>query len=461
MKIKGFIGRIWTSVFDDYPSCLIPQKWAAESLMVLLSNTIMLPLVHQDFKNEVAREGDVVNTRRPGTFEAKRKKDGDDVVSDDPTATNVKVTLDQHIYESFIVYDVAESTSFVDLLTMYIQPAMDSIAQIVDQILHAQAYNFLGNTVGKLGVAPDETTVIALREKMNENKVPMAGRNCVITPSTEGDLLEVTQFVNANQVGDDGSAMREGNVGRKFGINFFMTQNALNVPSGNTVKTGLVNNVGGYAAGATSIVTDGRSSDPVAGEWVIFEGDNTPQLCTVFAVNTLTISPGLRYDIDDDAAMTVYKAGAVDQAVAPTGYAADWNKDIVIDGFTVAPKSGQMITFGTTDSYKYGAVNTPTTTSMLLDRSLEAAIADNAVVGIGPAGNYNFCFHRNAIAFVTRPLQLPLGGSGVQSAVANYGGLGLRVTIGYDMVKQGHRVTIDLLAGVKVLDTNLGCLMFG
>lgn len=461
MKLKSFIGRVWNPIYDDYPSCFIPEKWAAESLMVLLANTIMLPLVHQDFKMEVAREGDVVNTRRPGTFEAKRKKDGDDVVADTPTAVNVQVKLDQHIYESFIIYDVAESTSFVSLLDTYLVPAVESIAQMVDQILHAQAYQFLSNVVGKLGVAPDETTVIALREKMTTNKVPLAGRNCVIGPNTEGDLLEVAQFVNANQVGDDGSALREGNIGRKYGINFFTTQNALSVPSGSTVKTGLVNNANGYAAGATSIVTNGRSADPVPGEWVIFEGDNTPQLCTAFGAETLTISPGLRYDIVDDAAMTVYTAGAINQAVAPTGYAVGWNKTIVIDGFAVAPKTSQMVTIGTTDSYKYGAINTPTTVSMLLDHSLEAAAADDAVVGLGPAGNYNFCFHRNAIAFVTRPLQLPPVGAGVKTAVANYNGLGLRVTIGYDMVKQGIRVTIDLLCGVKVLDTELGCLMLG
>jgi len=37
----------------------------------------------------------------------------------------------------------------------------------------------------------------------------------------------------------------------------------------------------------------------------------------------------------------------------------------------------------------------------------------------------------------------------------------LRVTITYDGEKQGHLVTVDILCGVKVLNTDLGGVIFG
>ena len=105
-------------------------------------------------------------------------------------------------------------------------------------------------------------------------------------------------------------------------------------------------------------------------------------------------------------------------------------------------------------------MSTPTTTEILPNTPLDAAIADDAVVGIGPAGEYCFGFHRNAVALVVRPLAEPRSGTGALSYVANFNGLSIRVVITYDGDKQGHLVTVDMLAGVKTLDTRLGVVMY-
>jgi hypothetical protein len=41
------------------------------------------------------------------------------------------------------------------------------------------------------------------------------------------------------------------------------------------------------------------------------------------------------------------------------------------------------------------------------------------------------------------------------------GGLSMRATITYNGEKQGTLVTLDMLLGVAILDTNLGAVMFG
>ena len=65
------------------------------------------------------------------------------------------------------------------------------------------------------------------------------------------------------------------------------------------------------------------------------------------------------------------------------------------------------------------------------------------------------------MALVNRPLALPIPGTGARAGVANWNGLSMRVVMTYDGNKQGHLVTVDTLLGIKVLDTNLGAVMYG
>jgi hypothetical protein len=50
---------------------------------------------------------------------------------------------------------------------------------------------------------------------------------------------------------------------------------------------------------------------------------------------------------------------------------------------------------------------------------------------------------------------------GVRAAVAAYNSVGMRVTMQYDITTQGTIVTMDLLAGVALLDVKLGCVLLG
>lgn len=458
--MKKSISNKWLAVFANDNDALIPEVWAQEALMTLEANMVASSLVYRDFENEVASFGDTVNAHRPNTFVAKRKTDADEVTVQDAQATNVPVKLNQHLHVSFTIKDGEESKSFKDLVNLYLAPALQAEAQAIDEAVLGQAYEFMGYSVGKLGTNPTRSTVIAAKEQMNNNKVPMSGRNMLVSPNAEGSLLDIGEFIKANEVGDDGSALREGHLGRKFGFDFFMGQNVPSVAAGSTTVTGAVNFGAGYAVGSTALTVDGLSAAIAAGSWCTIAGDMTPQMITGTTggatPTAIAISPGLKSAVLDDAVITVYTAGAVDLTA---GYASGWEKEMVIDGFTVAPKTGQLMSIGTAAD-RYSLLSTPTTTSMLPNRPLDAAAADDAVVGLGPAGEYCFGFHRNAVALVTRPLAQPRSGTGALSAVANYNGLSIRVTITYEGRKQGHLVTVDMLAGVKTLDTRLGVVMY-
>jgi hypothetical protein len=457
---------VYEGTVEGYPDAYIPELWANESIAILEENMVLGNLVHRDFENSLASYGDVVNTRKPGEFVAKRKTAADNVTVQTPTATSVPVVLNQHLHTSFIIKDADQSKSFKDLVTEYLSPAMLSIARSIDQILSTQVYQFLPNAAGQLGQISGTTAesfLLATRQVMNVNKAYVQNRNLVLGTVSETALLSDKTFLQAYSVGDEGTALREASLGRKLGFDIFMAQNT---PYSNPVVAdqvkGAINNAAGYGVGAKSFTVDGFSAAISTGSWISVAGDYTPLQVTGTTggatPTAITTAQGLQSAVADNAVVTVWGVGAVNNS---GGYPVDYAKDIAFDTFTNAPQVGQGCTFASgTTIYGIIAVDTVAGT-LTLDRPLEAAISDNDKINLLPAGSYNLGFHRNAIALVSRPLALPMSGTGARAGVANFGGMSMRVTFTYDGNKQGTLVTLDTLLGVKVLDQKLGAILLG
>lgn len=438
---------------------LYPEFWALETLAVLREEMVMPMLVHRDFSPLVASFGDVVNTRKPADFVGYRKNVDSDVTIQSATATNVAVPLNQHIHTTFLIKDVEASKSQFDLISMFANPAAVALARAMDQILVGQQYQFAANatTAGRLGLLTSSTAksyIVEARKTMNVNKVPMNDRNFVISSNSESQLLQLDEFTSAEKVGDGGRALREASIGRKFGFNFYLDQN---VPDITTTAGGTSTTAAAVAAGATSFdVASGTNF--LAGMFIKVVGDETLQKITNVSTDTLTISPGLKRAVSSGATVTRYPLGAVNLVA---GYAAGYEEGIAVDAFSVAPEVGSIVTFGTSGSAAKYSIIKSSTTEIWLDRPLEASVANDVVVATAPAGSYNFAFHRNAIALVTRPLAPITIGANSAIVTDSDTGLTIRATISYEGIKQGYLVTLDFLAGVKVLDSNLGCIVYG
>lgn len=87
-----------------------------------------------------------------------------------------------------------------------------------------------------------------------------------------------------------------------------------------------------------------------------------------------------------------------------------------------------------------------------------AALAASAVT-FAKSHTANLAFHRNAFAFVNRPMEVPQGGA--EGYVTSFEGLSLRVTRGYDMKTKIHKVSFDILYGVKTLQAELAARLLG
>jgi hypothetical protein len=239
-----------------------------------------------------------------------------------------------------------------------------------------------------------------------------------------------------------------------------MDQNAPAVTlSGATTTAGSLDAAEAIGQTVLSCTTGG---DETINHWITVAGDMCPHMLIATSTgDTNTVWPALRDSCLNTAVVTHYTQTTVTEA-----YAAGHDGAIAVTANVF--QVGQMVTFGvaaTTAALaaalaRYTVVEIATG-FIYLDRPLEVLIADNSVVNPGPAGNYNFAFHKNAIALVTRPLALPPQGIGAMSSVVSYNGLSIRATLTYDGNAQGILVTLDLLFGVACLDSTLGVAMLG
>jgi len=472
MTLKLRAARQFLTVHTQDTTAFNPALWANESLAILEENMIAAGLVHRDFEPVLAKYGDVVHTRRPGQFKAKRKDLSDSVTVQDATATDVQVPLNQHVHTSFLIRDGEESKAFKDLVQVYLAPSMLAQARFIDQVVLGQYHRFLGNAYGGLGQLTGSVGrqyILGTRQKMNQNKAYIDGRNMVLNPATEAALLNLDLFTAAYAVGDQGTALKRAWLGQKLGFDMYMCQNMASVNTGATTLSGTVSNSGGYAAGTTVLTVTGFTGAVTTGDWLTIGGDYYPHRIsahteTLGNTTSITLDTPLINAVLNAAAVTTYQSGATVTNGPYSGTTTPtWSKEITVTGLSVAPQVGQIVTFGTslTDPI-YTIVDVDGTAGFTLDRPLEKSdVANSAVVHLGPAGNYNMAFHRNALALVVRPLAQPMPGTGALSAVVNHNNLSMRATITYNGSSQGHLVTLDMLCGIALLDANLGALMLG
>lgn len=468
MKCKNM--KLWKPVYDNNNDILIPELWANESLLILEENMVMANLVNRDFQNEIASFGEIVHTRRPNEFTAIRKSDTDSVTDQDTSSTMVNVALNQWSHTTFIIKDGERTKAFKDLIEYYAKPAMLAQARFLDQCLAAQAINFLGNSRGglmQLGETTAKNYIIDMRDTFNKNKAYMDGRNLVLASKSESSCLKAELFIKANEVGDDGNAMRNAVLGKKFGFNTYMDINVPGVSSVPYTADTVVTAVPKGTTAQTTGISLGTGLTAL-GQYFVVAGDYSPLRAITYTTTSSTqIAKTSRPTIGDIAGSAVvqkFPMGTVNNA---SNYALGAYTAITVDGAGV-PNVGQMVAFNDTVG---SAVRTPeymivavtgsgSNWNITLDRPLETVLTDNDVVCYGPNGDLNFAFHRNALSLVNRPLALPVSGL-VRSANAEYNGLSMRVVITYDGKVQGHRVTMDSLFGFAVLDQHLGGVLLG
>lgn len=201
---------------------LTPDIIAREALMVLRNNAVMANLVHRDYSNEfVAGVGDTITIRKPASFEAKEYAGSISV--QDATESGVSVKMDKHLDVSFAVTSKQLTMDIEDFSRQLLVPAMQAFADKVDQYLLGLKADITNKVPATDAVQND---VIDARAYLTKAAAPLTERRFVYGTDTETKLLKTDLFVSAEKVGDEGTALREASLGRKYGMDFYVDQNA-------------------------------------------------------------------------------------------------------------------------------------------------------------------------------------------------------------------------------------------
>lgn len=205
---------------------LTPDIIARESLMVLRNNAVMANLVYRDYSDEfVAGVGDTITVRKPATFEAKEFTSGGTITVQNATESSVDVTMDKHLDVSFAVTAKEMTLDIADFSAQFLIPAMQAFADKVDSYLIALADAITTNKATMGGASATAADVVNTRAFLTKNAAPLTERRFVYNSTIESDLLKTDLFTNASAVGDEGTALREASLGRKYGMDFYVDQN--------------------------------------------------------------------------------------------------------------------------------------------------------------------------------------------------------------------------------------------
>ncbi len=455
-------------------SAALPQFWALTGLRILMEQTPALGAVNKQFAPETARAGNQVNAWRADRRTIRRKTADDSYTAGDANLTPVPVVLDQYFFDSFVIKDEEDSLSVADLTRTHALPAIQTIARGVNRAILGRVHAFLqqgtpAKRAGRLSSMSKTNSsdyVLEAEEVLAGNLAPMEGlRTAIVHHTAQTKFMGNSDFSRVDGRGVDQATVRTGQVGVVYNTAVIMSQdvNYVNSALADT-QTAAVNNSGGYAAGTNvSMTVTDPGTDWTVGEYVNIAGNDQPTFVTVTSAATdVTLNETLKYAVVDTAVITHYLK-CTNEA---TTRAAAYQKEMT---FThTADKNlqiGQLISFGTGASrHTYTIIErsatTSTTSTVLLDRPLEASVASGSTSCFpGPAGSMNAVLHEDAIAFVSRPMKEINRRGGADSAVVNFGGVGIRVVEQYDSSAGGWRYNIDLLAGVSVLDVDLLCVM--
>ena len=215
----------------------VMDKILARGLMTLREAAIMPRLVNVDYNaNEAKQFGDTIDVPKPAAQVASSVVAGvqGSATPASKTPGKVQVPMDQWKTTDFHLTDkdMVEVDRNRHFLPMQTAEAARVLANTADTYIHGK-YTGVYGYVGTAGVVPFSSvaTATGARVVLNEQLAPMSERRIVMDPTAEGQALQLAAYSDVSQT-QDRPVKIEGEIGRKFGFDHFMSQNVLTHTAG-------------------------------------------------------------------------------------------------------------------------------------------------------------------------------------------------------------------------------------
>jgi len=199
------------------------QEIARQALPQLIENLVFPNLCYRDFSEDFHDLGDTVKVRKPSVFTAEDFNAETGVNYQDITESAVDVVLDHIATVDACASAIESATCMDDLNRAFIEPAAAALAEKINSD-GLKLYRDVAAYTGTAGVpASDLSDLAAVRRMLNVNKVPAYGRVAVWDPEADVNLTQIPALVNSEKAGNS-EALREGAIGRVFGMDNYMSQ---------------------------------------------------------------------------------------------------------------------------------------------------------------------------------------------------------------------------------------------
>ena len=233
------------------------QEIARQALPRLTENLVFPNLVHRDFSDDFHSLGDTIFVRRPTVFTAEDFDAENGVSYQDFNESGVEVTLDHIATVDACASAIESAASVDDLNRLFVEPAAAALAEKINSD-GLKLYKDIPYVTGTAGTTPSTLADLAdIRRSLNLRKAPTTDRKAVWDPEADAKFGQIPAVVNAEKSGSV-QALREGSIGRVFGIDHYMSQGVAQHVTGITAATAVKVN-GAVQSGATKLSVDGTA----------------------------------------------------------------------------------------------------------------------------------------------------------------------------------------------------------
>ena len=229
------------------------QTIARQALPRLIENLVMPNLCYRDFSDTFSDLGDTIRVRKPSVLAAAEFDASQGVNYQDMKESSVDVTLDKIATVDAKASAIETAVNIGDLNRIFIEPASVALAEKINADGLA-LYKDVSNAVD--ASQHDLAALAAVRKAMNVAKIPTAGRVAVWDPEADAAFTTIPAIVNAEKSGST-QALREGSIGRIFGLENYMAQGVKSHVTG-AAGTGLKLNAA-VSEGATQLALTGTT----------------------------------------------------------------------------------------------------------------------------------------------------------------------------------------------------------
>lgn len=216
----------------DYSGKLIPQLWSKKLLERFYDATVLNAISTTEYEGEIKNYGDTVIINKIPDITISNYRMGDNLNVQRPAADTTSLFIDQGKYWSFIMDDVADVQSMINMIPKWAENASEQMKIVVDTetlaflVGKAVATN-RGATAGRLSAninlgtsaAPVVITaanvvdyIVDLGTVLDEANCPETGRKLVV-PAWFAGQIKKSELKDASLSGDGVSIARNGRLG--------------------------------------------------------------------------------------------------------------------------------------------------------------------------------------------------------------------------------------------------------